>query len=95
MATDLVASRLLVRHAAQALDHANPNAASLASMAKLQATDKCFDVSIWFYRSKLRYLFLKKEAKTVFWTGHMSVIWTGHVSVLVYDSPVESQNTYP
>jgi len=44
MATDLVASRLLVRHAAQALDDANPNAASLASMAKLQATDKCFDI---------------------------------------------------
>ena len=49
MATDLVASRLLVRHAAKALDEGNPNAVSLASMAKLQATDKCFDVCIHFY----------------------------------------------
>ena len=46
MATDLVASRLIVRHAAKALDYGNPNAASLASMAKLQATDKCFNVCI-------------------------------------------------
>lgn len=44
MATDLVASRLLVRTAADAIDNSLPNAAILAAMAKLQATDKCFDV---------------------------------------------------
>lgn len=44
MATDLIASRLLVRTAAQAIDDESPNAPSLAAMAKLQATDKCFDI---------------------------------------------------
>eukprot|EP00795_Rhopilema_esculentum_P005443 gene5443-618_t len=43
MASDLVASRLLVRHAAAALDENRPNAVALAAMAKLQATDKCFE----------------------------------------------------
>ena len=45
MARDLVTSRLMVRYAAKALDEDNINAVALASMAKLQATDKCFDVS--------------------------------------------------
>ena len=45
MATDLVASRLLVRQAAQALDCQAPNRLALCAMAKLFATDKCFDVS--------------------------------------------------
>ena len=45
MARDLVTSRLMVRYAAKALDEDNVNAVALASMAKLQATDKCFDVS--------------------------------------------------
>ena len=50
MATDLVASRLLVRRAASALDNNEANAVPLASMAKLQATDKCFQVSsLGFY----------------------------------------------
>jgi len=44
MATDLVASRLLVRAAAEAIDKQSQAAISLAAMAKLQATDKCFDV---------------------------------------------------
>ncbi|XP_062510307.1 isobutyryl-CoA dehydrogenase, mitochondrial-like isoform X2 [Corticium candelabrum] len=44
MATDLVASRLLVRHAAKALDMNSTNAARLAAMAKLFATDKCFNI---------------------------------------------------
>lgn len=47
MATDLVASRLLVRHAAHALDMQSPNAKTLCAMAKLFATDKCFDVSVF------------------------------------------------
>lgn len=45
MATDLTASRLLVRHAARAVDDKDQNAGILAAMAKLQATDKCFNVS--------------------------------------------------
>ena len=45
MATDLVASRLLVHRAAQALDNCAPNRVALCAMAKLFATDKCFDVS--------------------------------------------------
>ena len=45
MATNLVASRLLVRSAAKALDESAPNAVSLCSMAKLFATDACFQVS--------------------------------------------------
>ena len=45
MATDLTASRLLVRHAARAVDDKDQNAGTLAAMAKLQATDKCFNVS--------------------------------------------------
>ena len=44
MATDLVASRLLVRHAAQALDAGVLSLRALCSMAKLQATEKCFDI---------------------------------------------------
>jgi len=44
MATDLTASRLLVHRAAKAIDNKEENAAVLAAMAKLQATDKCFDI---------------------------------------------------
>jgi len=45
MATNLVASRLFVRTAAKALDESAPNAVALCSMAKLFATDACFQVS--------------------------------------------------
>uniref|UniRef100_A0A3Q1K8F5 Isobutyryl-CoA dehydrogenase, mitochondrial n=1 Tax=Anabas testudineus TaxID=64144 RepID=A0A3Q1K8F5_ANATE len=44
MATKLVASRLLVREAATALQENRPSAVSLCSMAKLFATDECFDI---------------------------------------------------
>lgn len=44
MATDLVSSRLLVRHAAEALDEEATAAVALCSMAKLSATDKCFNI---------------------------------------------------
>ncbi|CAF4445313.1 unnamed protein product [Rotaria socialis] len=46
MFTKLVASRLLVRKAALALDQNSPDTVTLCSMAKLFATDACFDVSI-------------------------------------------------
>lgn len=46
MVTKLVASRLLVRKAASALDQNAPDTVTLCSMAKLFATDACFDVSI-------------------------------------------------
>lgn len=45
MATKLVASRLLVREAATALQENRSDAVSLCSMAKLFATDECFNVS--------------------------------------------------
>ena len=44
MATDLAASRLLVHHAAQAMDAGVPSMRALCSMAKLQATEKCFSI---------------------------------------------------
>ena len=44
MATNLVASRLMVRNAARALDNSADNAVELCAMAKLFATDKCFDI---------------------------------------------------
>ncbi|XP_072548273.1 isobutyryl-CoA dehydrogenase, mitochondrial [Salminus brasiliensis] len=44
MATRLVASRLLVRQAAVALQEDRPDAVSLCSMAKLFATDECFTI---------------------------------------------------
>lgn len=45
MATKLVASRLLVRQAAIALQENRADAVPLCSMAKLFATDECFAVS--------------------------------------------------
>ena len=44
MATDLVASRLMVRQAAHSLDINAPSHVALCSMAKLFATDKCFEI---------------------------------------------------
>ncbi|XP_074535783.1 isobutyryl-CoA dehydrogenase, mitochondrial [Halichoeres trimaculatus] len=44
MATKLVASRLLVREAATALQEGRPDAVSLCSMAKLFVTDECFNI---------------------------------------------------
>ena len=44
MSTDLVASRLMVRQAAHSLDTKARSHVSLCSMAKLFATDKCFDI---------------------------------------------------
>lgn len=45
MATKLVASRLLVREAATALQENRSDAVSLCAMAKLFVTDECFNVS--------------------------------------------------
>ena len=44
MATSLVTSRLIVRQAARALDAKSPEAPTLCSMAKMFATDQCFQV---------------------------------------------------
>ncbi|XP_055349304.1 isobutyryl-CoA dehydrogenase, mitochondrial-like [Paramacrobiotus metropolitanus] len=44
MAANLVASRLMVRNAARALQNKDPDAVSLCAMAKLFATDTCFKV---------------------------------------------------
>lgn len=45
MATKLVASRLLVREAARALQENHSDAVPLCSIAKLFATDECYNVS--------------------------------------------------
>lgn len=44
MATDLEASRLMVRHGANCLDNLEPNYTMQCAMAKKFATDKCFDI---------------------------------------------------
>lgn len=44
MATSLVASRLMVRKAATALDEGHGNVVELCAMAKLFATDQCFTI---------------------------------------------------
>ncbi|XP_063063387.1 isobutyryl-CoA dehydrogenase, mitochondrial [Engraulis encrasicolus] len=44
MATKLVASRLLVREAARALQEGRPDSVALCSMAKLFVTDECFTI---------------------------------------------------
>lgn len=46
MATRLQASRLMVRHAATALDRKAPEATMVAAMAKRFATDECFRVAL-------------------------------------------------
>ena len=45
MASSLMASRLLVRNAALALENNHKYVVTLCSMAKLFATEKCFDVT--------------------------------------------------
>jgi len=44
MATDLEASRLMVRHGANLIDSGNQNYTMYCAMAKKFATDKCFDI---------------------------------------------------
>lgn len=44
MATDLEASRLMVRHGARLIGEKAPNYSMYCAMAKKFATDKCFDV---------------------------------------------------
>jgi len=44
MATKLFSSRLIVREAARALDSKHPSTPALCAMAKLHATDSCFEI---------------------------------------------------
>lgn len=44
MVTDLQASRLMIRQAAIMLDQNHPGSAAFCAMAKLQATDKCYQI---------------------------------------------------
>ena len=44
MATDLEASRLMVRHGAKLITEKAPNYTMYCAMAKKFATDKCFDI---------------------------------------------------
>ena len=45
MACGLLSSRLMVRHAARALDNNSSHTAELCAMAKLVATDTCYDIT--------------------------------------------------
>jgi alkylation response protein AidB-like acyl-CoA dehydrogenase len=45
MATDLEAARLMIHHAAAALDRRDPRATMLCAMAKRYATDACFKIA--------------------------------------------------
>jgi isobutyryl-CoA dehydrogenase len=49
MATKLVASRMMIRNAATALEESHPNHVTLCSMAKLYATEACFEVFSSFH----------------------------------------------
>lgn len=49
MTTNLTASRLMVRHAAASLDAQVPNIAAVCAMAKLFATDHCYQVLQLFF----------------------------------------------
>jgi isobutyryl-CoA dehydrogenase len=53
MFTKLIASRLLVRKAALALDQNARDTVTLCAMAKLFATDTCFDVRMQINYSNL------------------------------------------
>jgi len=53
MFTKLIASRLLVRKAALALDQNARDTVTLCAMAKLFATDACFDVRMQINYSNL------------------------------------------
>ena len=44
MATSLLASRLMIRQAANMLDQNHPDVASYCAMAKLHSTDECFKI---------------------------------------------------
>ena len=46
MATKLVTSRLIVRQAARLLDEKHSSSPAMCAMAKLHATDNCFEVNI-------------------------------------------------
>ena len=50
MATKLVVSRMMIRNATTALEESHPNHVTLFfSMAKLYATEACFEVFISFH----------------------------------------------
>ena len=45
MAGQLITSRLVVRQAALALDNKHPTAGALCALAKMEATEKCYNVT--------------------------------------------------
>jgi len=71
MFTKLVASRLLVRKAALALDQNAKDTLTLCAMAKLFATDTCFDVRIWINYFNLNkiiiYLDMQSSLTNAWW----------------------------
>lgn len=72
MATKLVASRLLVREAATALQENRSDAASLCAMAKLFVTDECFNVSSTELSvNESDYIFTAKKTVTFLYLFHL------------------------
>jgi alkylation response protein AidB-like acyl-CoA dehydrogenase len=60
MATNLEASRLMVRHGAKLLDHKAPNTGMYCAMAKRFATDHCFDIVNYALQMHGGYGYLKE-----------------------------------
>lgn len=52
MTTKLVTSRLITREAARHVDQDTPHAMAMSAMAKLHATDECFEVYFYFDRPR-------------------------------------------
>ena len=73
MATKLVSARMMVRNAATALDHAHPDHVTLCCMAKLHATETCFEVSPRFLRDigKVFLSFTPTQTKTKIHAVHV------------------------
>lgn len=63
MATALVTSRLIVRQAATALDSKSPEASTLCSMAKLSATDQCFQVCLNTMKISQGHIYIPENKK--------------------------------
>ena len=68
MGTKLTASRSLVRNAALALDNKHKDTVSLCAMAKMFATENCFEVQPNFNRLAMKcddYMKIKERSKFI------------------------------
>jgi len=67
MTGSLISSRLLVRQAALALDNKSPVAAQMCALAKMEATEKCFDLTNNAMQVLGGYGYLKDYPVQQFW----------------------------